>query len=198
MKEISYFIYDNENNLNCNKSLNIKTFKYNSETLIWDFYKELLQEYVYIKYDGASSIDELSSLIYFKIIDVRGFRVIDESICDSKIEDLLNDLETKLLIIFPILPIGATMASYKNIKIVIHSNEDVHLNYPHVHIIGAGYDDIFINLNTFDIIEGEFKDKKIKKKILAYLEGNQKKLLDYYDDVVNHKTIDKVNKDIII
>ena len=198
MNFVKYFIYDNDNNLNCNDNIIIKEFHYNEKTLVWDFYKELLQAYVNINYNDIQDVSQMSSLIYFKIIDVRGFRTIDSSLNDTKFIDLIHDFPNQLLNVIPMLPIGATMAVYRNIKVIIHSNEDNHLNFPHVHILGAGFDDIFISLNNFEIIEGNFKDNKTKKKIIDYLIENQQILLDYYNDVVNHRTLDKVVKDIIV
>lgn len=197
MNKIKYFMYDNDNNINCN-NIELKEFYYDEKTLIWNFYKELLQVYVDLDYSNINDIEEMSSLIYFKIIDVRGFRIIDNSIKDVKFTDLIHDFLNQILLVIPMLPIGGTMAVYRNIKIIIHSNEDNHLNFPHVHVIGAGFDDIFINLNNFEIVEGSFKDNKTKKKIINYITENQQKLLNYYNDVINHRILDKVVKDIIL
>ena len=72
-----------------------------------------------------------------------------------------------------------------------------HLNFPHVHILGAEGDETVISLIDLEICEGTDIRGKTKRVIIDYLSKNKEKLINYYNDVVEHKIVDKIVKEIL-
>lgn len=124
-------------------------------------------------------------------------RLIGQFNSDEYLFDVLSDIADKTLCIIPQLPVGATFAKYNNYRIVIHSDEDIHRNFPHVHVLSGDGDGTVIDLNKLEFCEGIELTGKDKKKIFEYLKDNQKTLLDYYNQIVEHKILDKISIEII-
>lgn len=187
-----------ENNINCTNSINISEFEYNHNTLVWDFYRHLLKAYVDIKFNDLDNIDDLIMLLSFSIIDNVNSREINPDTGDLYFDELIHDLEEKILCIVPVLPIGATFASYRCYKIVIHSNEGNHLNFPHVHVISKNGLTTVIDLVKLEIVEGVELVGKEKKKIFNYLDENREILINVYKKIVSGMEIGEIKIDLIL
>ena len=195
---LRYFVYDIINNINTTDKITIKEFKYDSKTLVNSFYRELLNIYKTINFNDLDNVENISELIIsFTIIDNVNQREIGSLNADDYLLDVLTDIEDKILCIIPRLPVGATFAKYNNYKIVIHSNEDIHRNFPHVHVLSNQGDGTVIDLVNMEISEGVELTGKDKKKIFEYLEENRELLINYYRQVVEHKLLDKISIEII-
>ena len=188
-KKIKYFIYDFYNNINT-KQVIIKEFEFNDNTLILDFYKELSKQYLDIYKDICNNPYLVSFVVqnppyYFKI-----------NYCTQNLYmDELLYIEDIIYCITPCLPIGGTLAIYRNIKLVMHTNENNHLRFPHIHIETPN-GDTYINIKTNEINDN-ILSKNEKKKIDEYINNHKKELLDMYDDIINHRHIGKIEIDFI-
>lgn len=195
---LKYFIYDNVTDKITN-SIKIEEFEYNSETLIWDFYKVLAEKYVDNddkNYLTMLDINEVFKNLFFRVIGLDKDLEISGETGILTMEELFLGEINKLICIQTIYPMGGIVARYRNYKIVINSNEDIHRNLPHVHVWSPLGDDIFVDLKTFKY-KGDFNSNQAKKKIIKYLKNKQKMLLSLYNSIVNHKIIEKVTIDII-
>ena len=177
-------------------SISVEEFSYDENTLVYDFYKVLCKKYVDIGYNDAKCIEDLEYLLSFNIVDNVNSRSIGIDNGNDYLKDIIVGIEDKLLCILPSLPVGATFAAYRGIKIVIHSNEGNHVNYPHVHVINNEFETV-INLDSLEIVEGVELNGKVKKKIMKYLEENQEFLIDCYNKIVGHEDVGKIEIDII-
>lgn len=197
-KVLKYFLYDIQSGINNGNDILVKEFKYTNLTLTNSFYYELLDEYVKNNYNSLSTANEISELIStFIVVDNVNNRLIGQFNSDEYLSDVLSDIADKTLCIIPQLPVGATFAKYNNYRIVIHSDEDIHRNFPHVHVLSGDGEGTVIDLNKLEFYEGIELTGKDKKKIFKYLKDNQKILLDYYNQIVEHKILDKISIEII-
>lgn len=197
MKKFKYFVYD-VLNISGEKQINIKEFEYDSTTLVYDFYKKLLEEYIVANEERLGIYKDLVDNISFNAIDIiENIRISNSTfeLFFSELAELHND---KIYCIVPSLPIGEIMAQYRNYKIIIHSNENNHLRFPHVHIYDQVGQNAIASLIDFKISEGLYLKRKDEKKILEYLRENKEKLIDFYTQVIEHKTIEKVVIDKIL
>lgn len=194
MKKLRYFIYATLNNINT-QSITIEEFEYNNKTKVWDFYYELAKKYVEINYNGATEIDQIIETIPFEIIGIMN-TPIDYDHGNILLFKYCEKMLDRILCIIPIFAIGGLVAQYNNYKLVIHSNEDNHKYFPHIHINSVA-DCIVIDLKTLKQVEGFPITGKAKKKIFKYLKDNQNYLIQLYDDIVNKKIVDKFEKTII-
>lgn len=187
MRKIEYLVYDLIHKYNI-EEFKTQIFNYNEKTLVAEFRKVLLSLYPNIE----------SHLIEFEVLNGFDNPIISYETSDLYLSEFIGDLpENVKLIIIPKFPIGGIFATYKNIKLLIHSNEDVHRNEPHIHIISSDGMATRLNLNTMLFLDEDFLSSKEKKKILNYVKKNKQTLLDYYQLVVEHKEVDKVCIDII-
>lgn len=189
-KTIKYFIYDSINQINTNQ-ISIKQFSYDSNTLVLDFYKELIKEYHDIYKDTNDNLYFVSFIIQNPPLCPE----ISDRTIDLYIDDIIENPNI-IICLTPVLPIGGTFASYKNNKIIMHSNEGNHLHFPHVHYIQHGLESV-ISLETFEIVEGVDIPKKDYKKIVEYLMKNKKYLIETYYMIVNGQAIGKIAMDVI-
>lgn len=197
-KVLKYFLYDIQSGINNGNDILVKEFKYTNLTLTNSFYYELLDEYVKNNYNSLSTANEISELIStFIVVDNVNNRLIGQFNSDEYLSDVINGIGDKTLCIIPKLPVGATFAKYNNYRIVIHSDEDIHRNFPHVHVLSGDGEGTVIDLNKLEFYEGIELTGKDKKKIFKYLKDNQKILLDYYNQIVEHKILDKISIEII-
>lgn len=197
-KVLKYFLYDIQSGINNGNDILVKEFKYTNLTLTNSFYYELLDEYVKNNYNSLSTANEISELIStFIVVDNVNNRLIGQFNSDEYLSDVINGIADKTLCIIPKLPVGATFAKYNNYRIVIHSDEDIHRNFPHVHVLSGDGEGTVIDLNKLEFYEGIELTGKDKKKIFKYLKDNQKILLDYYNQIVEHKILDKISIEII-
>ncbi len=196
MKTLNYYIYDLQNGIN-NKDISIDEFLYDENTLVFDFYNKLLGKYVEIKYNDATCLEDLYEKLWFNIVDNINGRELRPENGNEYLLDLIGDIKDNLLCILPKLPVGATFAMYGKDKIIIHSNEGNHLHFPHVHVIASTGMDTVISLDTFEICEGVELVGKEKKKIINYLKEKQDFLKSCYNQIVEHKVMDKITIDVI-
>ena len=99
--------------------------------------------------------------------------------------------------VIPDLPVGGVLAEYRNYKIVIHSNENNHLHFPHVHVYDQIRQNSYVSLVDYEV-KGDLSLKdKSGKKIMNYIKKNTEKLTAHYNDVVSGKIVGKVVIDII-
>ena len=195
MKKLKYFVYDTLNNINT-QSITIEEFEYNNKTKVWDFYYELAKKYVEIGYNDATEIDQIIETIQFEIIGVITTS-IDYSHGDMLLTKYFHSMLNRVLCIIPIFGIGGLIAQYNNYRLIIHTNEDNHKRFPHIHVDSIGNCSV-INLVTLEQVEGIPITGKAKKKIFGYLKEYQDFLIQRYDDIVNKKIVDKMEKYIII
>ena len=198
MKVLKYFVYDNVTNKNTDY-IKIEVFEYDSKTLVWDFYKVLAEKYLDNNgnnYHKMININEVIETLFFRVIGLNKDLEISSETGILTIEELfLNEID-KLICMQTIYPMGGIVAKYRNYKIVINSNEDIHRNLPHVHVWSPLGDNIFVDLKTFKY-KGDFNNNQAKKKIIKYLKNKQEMLLSLYNSIVNHEIIEKVTIDII-
>ena len=198
MSVLKYFIYDNVTDKIIN-SIKIEEFEYNSETLIWDFYRVLAEKYIdnnHKNYFKMFDINEVIENLFFRVIGLDKDLEISSETGTLTVEELFLGEINKLICLQTIYPIGGIVAKYRNYKIIINSNEDIHRNLPHVHVWSPLGDDIFVDLKTFKY-KGDFNSNQAKKKIIKYLKNNQKMLHNLYNCIVNHQILKKVTIDII-
>ena len=194
---LKYFIYDAINNINTDEII-VKEFEYNNLTMVWDFYRTLLESYVDIKYNDLDNIDDIGQLICgFNIINNVNQIEVSEFNGTESLSDIIVGLEGKILCIIPLLPIGATVAKYQKYKIIIHSNEDNHQRFPHVHVIEKNGQSCVVNLKDLKIVEGIKIKGKTKKIIWDYLEDRRQFLIDTYNMILNHKDTKKIEIEIL-
>lgn len=190
-KKLKYFIYDYQNGINT-KKVKIEKYKYNYNTFVKDFYNHLLKKYRKIYKDMVNS----PFLVSFCIENTPFFSRINFDTQFLYMDEIIHNND-RVHCIIPNLPIGGTFATYKNIKLVMHSNEDIHKNLPHIHVISKEGLDTRINLLTLEEIDDNFLSKKELKTINNYLKDKQDFLLKCYDDIINHKNLAKFEIDII-
>ncbi len=195
MKKLRYFIYDTLNNINTD-SIEVEEFEYNNKTKVWNFYYELAKKYVEINYNGFTEIDQVIETIPFEIIGAITTS-IDYDHGDMLLTKYCHGMLNRVLCIIPIFCIGGLIAQYNNYRLIIHTNEDNHKHFPHIHVDSIG-DCSVINLVTLEQVEGIPITGKAKKKIFGYLKDNQEFLMQRYDDIVNKKIVDKIEKHIIV
>lgn len=187
MKKIKYLIYDKIRNLNT-KTLKLKKFYYTENTLCYEFREQLLKSYPILLHD----------CIDFMIINGRDNPIISLKTCDMFFGEIARQfLPKEKIIVIPLIPNGGTFAIYKNIKLIIHSKEDIHKNLPHIHVIGDTGISTRLDLNTLTFIDKDFLSKKERKKILEYVRKNKDFLIESYNKIVQHQELDKIVIDII-
>lgn len=195
MKKLRYFIYDTLNNINTD-SIKVEEFEYNDKTKVWDFYYGLAKKYVEINYNGFTEIDQVIETIPFEIIG--GMTIpIDSEHGEMILSKYCGKRLDKILCIIPMFGIGGLVAQYNNYKVIIRSKEEGHHYFPHVHIVNAE-DCAVVNLETLEQVEGTPITGKAKKKIFGYLKDNQEFLIRYYNDIVNNRIVDNIEKHIIV
>lgn len=197
MKKFKYFIYD-VLNITKEKEICIKEFEYNSTTLVYDFFYVLLEEYIKSNEERLGIYKDVIDNISFVCIDIIEDIRINNSTFDLFFSELAELHEEKVYCIVPSLPIGEIMAKYRNYKIIIHSNENNHLRFPHVHIYDQVGQNAVASLIDFTISDGLYLKRKDEKKIVEYLQKNQEKLTNFYNQVIEHKIPEKVVIDIIL
>ena len=174
MKTLKYLFYDNVNDKNT-KELKVNTFEFDNKTKAKELYMELWNKFYTDEDDGVD----------FAVIDGMYNNKIDFDNYNVKLIDILEHCDlNNVIIIYAIIPIGATGAVYNGYRLSIHSDEQIHRYLPHVHVeCGAG--DTRINLNTLEIMNDDiFNSRKDKKKILGYLKDNQERWIGYYNSIV--------------
>lgn len=187
MNRIKYLLYDTDLNINT-KKIKVEHFKYKDDTLVKDFKRHLL-----IKYYSLLSEEVLS----FKIITTFDTYYIEFENTECKLKDFFREIDTKnIILIVPCLPEGGTIARFDCFRIVIHSNEENHRNMPHIHIIKHDGGSMRIRLIDLKPLDKNILPKKIYKNIYDYLEKNRDYLIKMYDEIVNHKEIEKFVIDI--
>ena len=198
MGNFKYFIYD-VLNISGEKEIKIEDFEFNSGTLVYDFYNVLYKKYVIDNSKRLGNNKELIKNISFKILDIISNPLIDDSSFDLFFNDIIenHDLE-KVYCVEPIFPIGDVVAKYRNYKIVIHSNEDNHQNFPHVHVYDQIGQNAYVSLTNFEMSKGLFMKRKDKNKILDYIKDNKEYLTNFYNQVIEHKEKEKVVIDKIL
>ncbi len=195
---LKYFVYDTVNDINT-KKVSIEEFEYNKSTLVWDLYRELLKTYVNIRYNDLDNIDDIGQLICgFNIIDTVNRIEISEFNGTSNLSEVISNVKDKILCIIPLLPIGATVAEYnKKYKVIIHSQEDNHQRFPHVHVCSKDGLSCVVNLNNLEIVEGVELTGKPRKIIWQYLENNKDFLIETYNMILKHKDTGKIEIEIL-
>lgn len=188
---IKYFIYDYQNGINTNR-IKIEKFKYNKNSYVKDFYDHLLIKYKKIYKDLVNS----PFLVSFYIENTPFFSKINFDTQFLYMDEIIHN-NNLIHCIIPNLPIGGTFATYKNIKLVMYSNEDIHRNLPHIHVISKTGLETRINLLTLEEIDNNFLSKKELNTINKYLKDKQDFLLKCYDDIINHRNLAKFEIDII-
>lgn len=185
MKKIKYILYDRYNNKN-NLVIKIKEFEYDDNTLVLDFEREILD--VFYK-------DKDTCTYKFKIINNFDEPLIDEDTRSMYFDEFLRDYATKeIVIVVPIIPCGGTIARYKNINLVIHTDEEKHYHFPHIHVYSASEPKGVINIQTLEFHHGVDDFSKKDKKIIAkYVEENQGFLLKLYKDFLSGNEVKKVS-----
>lgn len=187
MKKIEYLIYDKLKSFNT-KELLIREFSYDENTLCYEFRNELLKFYNPFLHD----------CIRFMIINGRDNPIISVSNDDMFFCEIASQFsQGEKILVITLLPNGGTFAIYKNIKLIIHSNEDNHINFPHIHIIGDSGISTILDLNTLQFMNEDFLNKKEIKKILEYVKNHRTFLIESYNKVVHHEQLNKVVIDII-
>lgn len=174
MKELKYLFYDNANDIN-NKEIEINTFKFNNKTKVKDLYIELRNKFYS---DYGYEVD------YIIVDNIFNYQINFDNF-DTPLNSILEHCHLdNIIIIYSVLPIGATGAYYNGYRLLIHSDEQIHRFLPHVHV-ECGSGDTRINLNTLEIMDKDiFNSKKDKKKVLSYLRNNQEKWIGYYKSIV--------------
>jgi len=187
-KWIRYLLYDDTSNDINSKEFEIEYFEYNENTLVDQFWDKLLE-----KYSNSEKI-----MLTFKIVTVKDCYYIDWESANCKFKDFISKIDDEnIIIILPCLPQGVTVARYDFYKIIIHSNEGVHKNMPHIHIINNDGRTTRVSLNDLKVLDEEILPKKVYKEIFDYLDENKEYLINLYNDIVNHKQIKKVTIDVI-
>lgn len=198
MKKFKYFIYD-VLDIKKEKEICIEEFEYDSTTLVYDFYNKLLKEYIDANEKNLDSYKDVVQNISFSAIDIIENIRISESTFDLFFSELVELHKEKTYCIIPVLPVGEVMAQYRNYKIIIHSNENNHLRFPHVHVYDQVRQSAIISLHNFEITDnGIFLKSKDRKKIIEYLKNNKEKLIDFYNQVIEHKEVEKIVIDKIL
>ena len=196
MKKFNYFIYDILD-IESDKKIEIKSFEYNSTTLVLDFYNTLVNEYVVKNCERVDDFESVSQMIEYYIPCLVKDKIINEKTFDLFFDELINNEDNHVYCIIPDLPVGGVVAEYRNYKIVIHSNENNHLHFPHVHVYDQIKQNSYVSLIDYEI-KGDLSLKdKAGKKIMKYIKKNTEKLTALYNDVVSGKVVDKVVIDII-
>lgn len=196
MHQIRYFIYDSFNIADQQK-IDIEEYKYNSTTLIHDFYNELVKKYIIVNKEKIKDYDIFLKNITFRLLDdIFGFE-IDYTTKDLFLYEKLRNQKDKIYCIVPVLPIGGTIALYKNYKIIVHSNENNHLRFPHVHVYNQVGASSIISLIDFKITGDLEMKRKEESKILEYIKNNKERLTELYNQIIEHKEIGKVVIDVI-
>ena len=185
MKKIKYILYDRHNKKN-NIALKAKEFEYNDETLVLDFEREIL---------NAFYKDKDTCTYKFKIINGFDEPLIDEETRSMYFDEFLRDYTSKeTVIVVPIIPCWGTIARYKNINLVIHTDEEKHYHFPHIHVYSASEPKGVINIQTLELYhEVDDFSRKDKKVIVKYVEENRAFLLKLYNDFISGKEVKKVS-----
>ena len=197
MRKFKYFIYD-VLDITKKKEITIREFEYDSTTLVYDFFNKLLNEYIVANKKNLGIYKDVVENISFNAIDIIESIRINEATFDLFFSELTELHKDKTYCIIPVLPIGEVMAQYRNYKIIIHSNENNHLHFPHVHVYDQVGQNAFVSLINFEMSDGLYLKRKDKEKIIKYLEDNKEKLIDFYNQVVDHKLVEKVVIDKIL
>ena len=197
MKKFRYFIYD-VLNISNKKEIEIFEFEYDNTTLAIDFFHDLYKKYIIENNERLRDYSYLINNISFHILDIFNYVVIDDFSKDLFFWEIIEQhKEDKVFCVEPVFPVGDTVAKYHNYKIIIHSNENNHLRYPHVHVYDQIGQNTIVSLLNFKMEDDTFLKRKDKKKILDYIKENKNKLIEHYNQIIDHKEIQKVVIDII-
>ena len=195
MQTIEYFIFDTLD-ITKQKEIKIEKFKFNSSTLIADFYYELYNKYIVANKRKIRTFRDIIDTISFQIKAMNFESEINNDSFGELLEELLIKPK-KLYCIIPVLPIGGTVAKFQNYRIVLRYKEESHDYYPHVHLYNQIGENVSISLIDFKIKGDMNIPKKDKKIIMRYLQDNKDKLINEYKQVVEHKIVKKVEIEFI-
>lgn len=196
MKKFNYFIYDILN-IESDKKNEIKSFEYDSTTLVLDFYNTLVKEYIVKNCERVDDFESVSQMIEFYIPCLVKDKIINGKTFELFFDELITKADNHLYCVIPDLPVGGVLAEYRNYKIVIHSNENNHLHFPHVHVYDQIRQNSYVSLVDYEV-KGDLSLKdKSGKKIMNYIKKNTEKLTALYNEIISGKVVDKVVIDII-
>ena len=124
--------------------------------------------------------------IYIQAADILiGFRE------DKKLDNVFNDFSTDDLQLAYFI-VGGASIHCMGYKFVVHPNEDIHRNNPHVHVCKDD-DSVRYSLLTLERFKKDYMPRTYardeKKIIIPYLKKNQAKLMNYWNLYINGYTV---------
>ena len=171
---------------------NWSSIRYEINEYINDDYtlKEAL-EYIYKLYDiKIGKEQEKSKIIYlteyiFGELWGNNITYNNKKVYSTKVKNLNNifGISDRILKIDYISGIGGTSGDIDGIKFFFHTNEkDLH-HRRHIHCIYSG-EEMRINLDTLEVMDKPFKNKKKVRRCMELIEMNQEKLIEMWDKIV--------------
>lgn len=161
------------------------------------FYEELeaktVSEFIEIvkndvnEYSDEYSIEELNvNRLYIQTADTLfGLQQ------DKRLEDIFNYFSTDN-IQFTYFVVGGASLHCMGYKFIVHPDEDIHRNTPHVHVCKDG-NSVRYSLVTLERFKHDSMPRIYardeKKVIMPYLRENQDKLMGYWNHYINGYTV---------
>ena len=110
---------------------------------------------------------------------------------DKLLEDIFDYFSTNN-IQFAYFLVGGASLHYMGYKFVVHPDEDIHRNTPHVHICKDD-NSVRYSLVTLERFKQDYMPRIYardeKKIIMPYLRKNQDKLMEYWNHYINGYTV---------